>query len=151
MFEIRKYKLAFDILGLLLFLIIMIPNFIWFLFPTSNDILRNESITPIIDMLALIFQVILVIALCTIINKQGQKPMKKTWFKWIISAIIIYFVGWILYYIGIVNAVIILDLCIAPCVAFILLSIARKNIIALISSIIFMICHVLYGIINFIV
>ena len=55
MFEIRKYKIGFDILGLLLFLIIMIPNFIWFAVPTSNDILRNESITPIIDMLALIF------------------------------------------------------------------------------------------------
>ena len=79
------------------------------------------------------------------------KANEKTWFKLIIITIIIYFVGWILYYIGIVNALVILDLCIAPCVAFILLSIARKNIVALISSIIFMICHVLYGIINFIV
>ena len=151
MFEIRKYKIGFDILGLLLFLMIMIPNFIWFAVPTSNDILRNESITPVIDMIASIFQVIMVIALCIIKNKQCQNPMKKIWFKLIIIAIIIYFVGWILYYIGIVNAVILLDLCIAPCVAFILLSIARKNIVALISSIIFMICHVLYGIINFIV
>ena len=150
MFEIGKYKIGFDILGLLLFLIIMIPNFIWFLFPTSNDILRNESITPIIDMLALIFQVIMVIGLCIIINKQSQKPMKKTWFKWIMSAIIIYFVGWILYYIGIVNALIILDLYMAPCVAFILFSIARKNLVALIAAIIFMICHVIYGILNFI-
>lgn len=151
MFEIRKYKIGFDILGLLLFLIIMIPNFIWFAVPTSNDILRNESITPMIDMIALIFQVIMVLSLCIIKNKQCQKPMKKTWFKWIIISIILYFVGWILYYIGIVNSVIILDLCIAPCVAFIILSIDQKNIVALISSIIFMICHVLYGIINFII
>ena len=151
MFEIRKYKICFDILGLLLFLIIMIPNFIWFAVPTSNDLLRNKSITPVIDMIASIFQVIMVIALCIIKNKQFQKPMKKTLFKWIIIFIIIYFIGWVLYYTGIVNAVIILDLCIAPCLAFILFSIARKNIVALISSIIFMICHVLYGIINFIV
>ena len=151
MFEIGKYKIGFDIFGLLLFLIIMIPNFIWFVVPTSNDILRNESITPVINMIASIFQVIMVIALCIIKNKQCQKPMKKIWFKLIVIAIIIYFVGWILYYIGIVNSVIILDLCIAPCLAFILFSIARKNIVALISSIIFMICHVLYGIINFIV
>ena len=151
MFEIRKYKIGFDIWGLLLFLIIMIPNFIWFAVPTSNDILRNESLTPMIDMIASIFQVIMVISLCIIKNKQCQKSMEKTWFKWIVIAIIIYFVGWILYYIGIVNSVIILDLCIAPCVAFIILSIDRKNIIALIASIIFMICHVLYGIINFII
>ena len=151
MFEIRKYKIGFDVLGLLLFLIIMIPNFIWFAVPTSNDILRNESITPMIDMIASIFQVITIISLCIIKNKQCQKPMKKTWLKWIIISIIIYFTGWILYYIGIVNSVVILDLCIAPCVAFIILSIVRKNIVALIASIIFMICHVLYGIMNFIV
>lgn len=151
MFEIRKYKLAFDILGLLLFLIIMLPNFIWFAVPTSNDILRNESITPVIDLLASIFQVIMVIALCIIKNKHCQKPMKKIWFKLIIVSIIIYFAGWILYYIGIVNALVIIDLCIAPCVAFMLLSIARKNIFAFILSIMFMICHALYGIINFIV
>lgn len=77
MFEIRKYKICFDILGLLLFLIIMIPNFIWFSVPTSNDILSNESITPVINMIASIFQVIMVIALCIIKNKQCQKPMKK--------------------------------------------------------------------------
>ena len=151
MFEIRKYKIGFDILGLLLFLIIMIPNFIWFAVPTSNDILRNESITPVIDMFASIFQVIMVIALCIIKNKHCQKPMKKIWFKLIIVSIIIYFAGWILYYIGIVNALVIIDLCIAPCVAFMLLSIARKNIFAFILSIMFMICHALYGIINFIV
>ncbi|WP_195468813.1 hypothetical protein [Clostridium sp. D43t1_170807_H7] len=151
MFEIRKYKIGFDILGLLLFLIIMIPNFIWFAVPTSNDILRNESITPVIDLLASIFQVIMVIALCIIKNKHCQKPMKKIWFKLIIVSIIIYFAGWILYYIGIVNALVIIDLCIAPCVAFMLLSIARKNIFAFILSIMFMICHALYGIINFIV
>ena len=151
MFEIRKYKICFDILGLLLFLIIMIPNFIWFSVPTSNDILSNESITPVINMIASIFQVIMVIALCIIKNKHCQKPMKKIWFKLIIVSIIIYFAGWIVYYIGIVNALVILDLCIAPCVAFMLLSIARKNIFAFILSIIFMICHALYGIINFIV
>ena len=151
MFEIRKYKIGFDILGLLLFLIIMIPNFIWFAVPTSNDILRNKSIPPVIDMFASIFQVIMVIALCIIKNKHCQKSMKKIWFKLIIVSIIIYFAGWILYYIGIVNALVILDLCIAPCAAFMLLSIARKNIFAFILSIIFMICHALYGIINFIV
>ena len=142
MFKIKNYKICFDVFGLLLFCIIMIPNFIWFAVPASNDILRNESITPVIDIIASIFQVITIIALCIIKNKQCQKLMKKTWLKLIIISIIIYFIVWILYYIGIVNAAIILDLCIAPCVAFILLSISRKNIVALVASIIFMICHV---------
>ena len=46
---LQKYKLSFDIWGLLLFLIIMIPNFIWFAVPAPNDILRANSITETVD------------------------------------------------------------------------------------------------------
>ena len=46
---LKKYKLSFDIWGLLLFLIIMIPNFIWFLYPAPNDVLRADSVTGGID------------------------------------------------------------------------------------------------------
>lgn len=48
----RKYRVGFDFRGLILFLIIMIPNFIWFIVPAPNDILRNDSLTPHIDMIA---------------------------------------------------------------------------------------------------
>lgn len=41
----KKYKIGFDVWGALLFLIIMIPNFIWFSLPAPNDILRVDSVT----------------------------------------------------------------------------------------------------------
>ena len=41
----KKYNLCFDIWGLVLFLAIMIPNFIWFAIPAPKDILRTNSIT----------------------------------------------------------------------------------------------------------
>lgn len=59
---LRKYKLGFDIWGLLLFLIIMIPNFIWFVMPTPNDILRGESVTNNFDMIASVCHLIYAIA-----------------------------------------------------------------------------------------
>ena len=40
---LKNYKLSFEIWGLLLFLIVMIPNFIWFAIPAPNDILRAEQ------------------------------------------------------------------------------------------------------------
>ena len=40
-----RYCKSFEIWGLLLFLIVMIPNFIWFAIPAPNDILRAESVT----------------------------------------------------------------------------------------------------------
>lgn len=49
---LKKYRLSFDIWGLLLFLVIMIPNSIWFAVPAPNDILRANSITVIFDTIA---------------------------------------------------------------------------------------------------
>ena len=42
---LKKYRFGFDVQGLLLFIVIMIPNFIWFDLPAPNDILRADSAT----------------------------------------------------------------------------------------------------------
>ena len=69
----KNYKLSFDIWGLLLFLIIMIPNFIWFSIPAPNDVLRADSITEVVDTIASICQVLMIIALCIFVNKRGHE------------------------------------------------------------------------------
>lgn len=149
--SIRSYKFSFDLWGLLLFLIIMLPNIIWFALPAPRDVLRNDSVTPLIDGAASVFQVIMVAALCLIINKEASHPMKNGFRTAVITGVALYFIGWILYYNGVTAPAVILGLCIAPCAAFILFAAARKNIIALASAVIFTICHLIYGIVNFIV
>ena len=69
----KKYKVGFDIWGLLLFLIIMIPNFIWFAVPAPNDILRTDSITQILDTVASVCQVLMIVLLCILKNKDQEK------------------------------------------------------------------------------
>ena len=59
---LKEYKFGFNIYGLLLFLIIMIPNFIWFAVPAPNDVLRTESVTEVIDTIASVCQVLMVIS-----------------------------------------------------------------------------------------
>ena len=59
----KKYKLGFDIWGLLLFLIVMIPNFVWFAVPAPNDVLRIESVTETVDTIGSICQVLMIIAI----------------------------------------------------------------------------------------
>ena len=71
--KLKNYKLGFDIWGLLLFLIIMIPNFIWFVVPAPNDVLRTDSVTEQIDSIASICQVLMVIALCIFVNRKKCK------------------------------------------------------------------------------
>ena len=70
---LKEYKFGFNIYGLLLFLIIMIPNFIWFAVPAPNDVLRAESVTEVIDTIASVCQILMVIALCIFVNIKNHK------------------------------------------------------------------------------
>lgn len=128
----------------------MIPNFIWFAIPAGNDLLRSESITQTIDVIGSIFQVMMVMALCVIKNKQYEKPMKKPYFEGIIIAVVLYYIAWCAYYLQMVNTATIIILCIAPCLAFIIFSIIKKNLVALMTALAFTICHLIYGLVNFI-
>ena len=148
---LKEYKLGFDIWGLILFLIIMIPNFIWFAVPAPNDILRNPSITETIDAVASVFQVIMINCLCILKNRKQSKIHITPLIIITISSCVLYFISWMFYYGGITNAFVILGLTIPPCMAFLFYSIDRKNVIAVVPTIVFTICHLIYGIVNYIV
>lgn len=150
MFKTKNYRFGFDIWGLILFLAVMLPNFIWFAVPATNDVLRNESITPLADRIASVFQIVMVASLCVIIRKDCQKVMKRAFLIGICILIVLYYAGWCFYYMGYVAPAVILDLCIAPCLAFVIFSISRKNGIAFLFACGFMLCHVYYGMLNFI-
>lgn len=148
---LKKYKLGFDVWGLIIFLIIMIPNFIWFAVPAPNDILRADSVTGAFDTLASVCQVLMIMALCVFINKEREKMSITGLIIAMIICCLLYFLSWIFYYMGITNAIIIIGLTIPPCLAFLFFAIDRKNIIAIFPISIFTICHLIYGIFNFII
>ena len=147
----KNYKLGFDIWGALLFLIIMIPNFIWFAVPAPNDILRVDSITKALDTAASFCQVLMIILLCILINKNRKKTKHSPLSIFVIISCFLYFASWVFYYGGITNMFVILGLTIPPCLAFFFFALDRKNLIALIPISLFSICHLIYGIVNFII
>lgn len=67
-----KYTMCFDLWGLLLFAAIMLPNILWMFFPAPNDLLRAESVTPVIDGIASFCQMLMVFCLCLIIRRDVQ-------------------------------------------------------------------------------
>lgn len=146
----QKYRLHFNIFALILFFIIMLPNFYWFSVSAPNDILREESVTEILDTIASVSQILMVIALCIFINKDSKRIRMTPLIIASAVSCLLYFTAWIFYYHGIANTVVILALCIFPCLAFLLFAVDRKNFIAVIPIVIFSVCHLLYGVINFI-
>lgn len=77
MWNPKNYRLGFDLWGLWLFLLIMLSNFVWFVFPAPDDVLRAKSVTPLIDATAQVFQITMAAALCVVINITRDKPMKR--------------------------------------------------------------------------
>lgn len=148
----KKYKFGFDYFALLLFAIMMLPTIFWSFVKAPEDVLRVESVTHVIDIIATISQVIMIASLCVFKNNSVINKPRLT--KILVAAIlclVVYYFAWVLYYCAVVNPAIIILLTIPPCVAFLLYSIDRKNIIATISSIIFLISHFIYGLVNFII
>ena len=148
---IKKYKMGFDIWALVLFIAIMIPNIIWFAIPAPNDILRTESITKAVDMIASISQVVMLVAWCIVINTEREKRNVTRFIMVVIINCVLYFICWMFYYIGICNAGVILGMTIFPCFAFLFFAIDRKNNIAIIPISIFTICHLIYGLVNYMI
>jgi hypothetical protein len=146
----HKYKFGFDVSGLILFLLVMLPNFIWFAVPAPNDVLRSDSVTTIVDTVASVCQVLTIACLCFVIHKERRKLRFSPLVIATVVCIVVYYTGWVLYYTGNANTWVILLLTIPPCLAFILFAADRKNIPAALFATVFVVCHLIFAIVNFI-
>lgn len=148
---LKNYKLHFNIGSLCLFLIIMLPNFIWFAVPAPHDILRTESVTPLIDTVAQVSQVLMIAALCILINRRRKEQGLTPWIIGVLTFCLLYYISWGFYYAGITITGVVLGLTIPPCLAFLSFAIDRKNWIAVIPCVIFTLCHIIYAMVNYII
>lgn len=150
MIPLKQYCFSFDPWGLLLFLLVMLPNFIWFAVPAPNDILRTASATPVVDAIGSVFQVLTVACLCLVIHKSRSKLRFSPLIVATIICIAIYYIGWVLYYTANVSPIVILLLTVPPCLAFILFAADRRNIPAALFATVFAVCHLVFAVVNFV-
>ena len=143
----KVYRFGFDAGAAALVAAVMLPNCYWFGVPAPNDVLRGASVTPAIDAMGSVFQAQMIGLLCVLKNTAAGK---RTMLLWGVAVCYgIYCAAWIAYYRGIVTPAVILALCLAPCLAFGFYAADRKNGPAQISLAGFAICHMIYGMVNF--
>lgn len=146
---LKRYTMGFDLLGLLLFAIIMLPNVVWMAHPVPNDVLRAESVTPGVDMIGSICQVAMVFCLC-FIRRINTAPLRfSPLIIAVLACVLVYLAAWGCYFAGIAHMAVILLLTLAPCAAFLLYLADRRNIIGLIPAATFTFCHIIFAIANF--
>lgn len=147
---LRSYRFGLDFWAMGLFLLVMLPNFIWFGLPAQNDVLRRESIVPVLDGAVSAFQILTVVSLCFLKNHGAGKFCWKRPRIWGAAGCCICYYGlWLCYYSGVVNAALILGLCLFPCGAFFLFGLGRKKLFALVFIVLFATLHTLSSLINF--
>ncbi len=145
----KRYQFGFSAGGLVLFLVIMLPNFIWFAHPAPNDLLRGESVTGTLDAIASVCQVLLVTSLCMVVRRV-QKELRLTPLLAVcMLCCLLYGACWLAYYQGLTNPVVMLGLTIPPCLAFLFYALDRQNGIAVVPIAGFTVCHLLHTIANY--
>lgn len=72
---LQKYRMSFEPWGLALFAAVMLPNLLWMIFPVPNDVLRANSLTPVVDRIGSICQMAMVFCLC-FIRRVDAKPLR---------------------------------------------------------------------------
>ena len=147
---LNKYRFGFDVWGLILFLLVMLPNFIWFAVPAPNDVLRSDSVTTIVDTVASVCQVLTIACLCFVIHKERRKLRFSPLAIATVVCIFVYYIGWALYYTGNASTWVILLMTLPPCLAFILFAADRKNLLAILFATVFAVCHLIFAMMNFI-
>ena len=148
---LKNYRIGFDWIGLILFLIIMIPNFIWFVVPAPNDVLRIESVTGTIDSIASVCQVLMMASLCLVINRNNTESKETGTIIMVMACVVLYYICWLCYYQGNAETVVLIGLTVFPCAAFLIYSYKRRNMIAAFFAGVFSMCHLIYTIANSIV
>jgi hypothetical protein len=138
----NRYKIAFSIKGLIAFLIPMLPNFIWMIFPGINDSLSsNQSNYQILNILMVISQWSMIICICLL---ETREVIKKNSLYPILCLLCmsVYYVSWVLCYFDLENSLILMAMAIFPTTYFILYTKWQKNYIALVPAMVFALLHI---------
>lgn len=142
----KRYRFGFEPWGLALFALIMLPNIVWMLVAGENDLLMQPSVTPRLDVVVSISQILTVTGMICL-RRCERLPFKPLWPLALVAA---YLLMWALYGLGVNHALVLLGLAVLPCAAILVFLAGRKNRIALIPAAVFAAGHVLSSFINFV-
>lgn len=145
---LMNYYLGFSWKGLIVFLLPMIPNIFYFMFPApeGTGIIANNHM--ILDVLEHGCQAIFIFMLIFVISKQTYK-IQSSYTIGMAMLLIFYFALWILYFTGKANLIILLGMAIVPVIYFIVAEIWLNNYLAIIPTVLFGLLHVIITYINY--
>lgn len=146
----KNYRMGFDAWALALFAAIMLPNIFWFAVPAPTDVLRADSATEGLDAVASVLQIAMLAALCLLKNRGVEGIRLSSPIVAAGACVLVYYICWIAYYLGVAAIPVVLGMAVFPCAAFVLYAADRKNWIAFALAFAFALCHLVFAVCNFV-
>lgn len=139
----KEYGFGFEYKGLIAFLLVMIPNFIWMAYPPEiNPLVGMIAPYDWLNIVMNVSQWIMIAMICILIRPRIEKGnSRKLYLVSAIVCLIIYYLLWIGYYNGFTSKHILLGMAWIPSLLFIFVVLWLKKYWALIPSIIFLSIH----------
>ncbi len=147
----KKYKISFSPLGLILFMIPMIPNLYWAIVPPKAlELLDNEPVLPIFGVLQEVCRFLMIGLLIMVVNTNRQNTSHKKWFMVIGTlCMLAYFISWVVYYNSIITPYILMAMAVLPTIYFICACLYQENYLAFCPAILFGGIHITTTAINY--
>jgi len=138
-----NYAIQFSLMGLILYVLQLLPNIIWLLAPPANNVLtKNSSPYPIMNIMEQVFGIATVAILILIVNKTGERN-SNFFLGLAILFLAGYYVAWVFYYMGVVSPwLLIIGIAAMPPLYFFFAGLWLENYVALVLCIIFGIVHI---------
>lgn len=140
----KRYRFGFSKEGLAAFLLAMLPNILWALFPPANDVLSaNAAVFPVWEVIASLSQWVM-IALLVVLVRADDAPVQrnKAMLRYAAACLVGYYACWILYYRGIAGPWLFIAMTVLPTAYFVLAALWLKNRIALVPAALFGTIHI---------
>ncbi len=140
---LSKFRFGFDFWGLGLFVLLLVPNIVWWCFSPENDVLRQISAPPALDVFAYIFEAVTVAAILIIVRREakGLPRFDSPFFTFTVMSVVLYIAAWVFYFCGNVNFAVLLFMGVFPCTALGCYAAMRKNWLVLCPLAVFTALH----------
>lgn len=92
-------QFQFSILGVIIFLLPMVINFIYFRFPPVNQVREKEKVNVVLEGVEQVSRILYAIVLCILVSNQ-KVDFKSPWLYIGMVFLVLYYVVWLRYFIG---------------------------------------------------
>lgn len=137
----KNYKWRVDMLGVLLFALLILPNIVYWCIPEFRDLNGNLGLNIFCNIL----EVLGVAAMIALARADKSSPFTffsfTGTFTWLF--LLLDYLAWIFFFCGFDNIAVVLFLAICPCVSLISYQAGRKNYVALVPTVAFAFFHII--------